>query len=120
MMVRGTIVGMAKERIEVLGGGRSAVIDDFRRVRLHAGSANRPSRPARPIKDKGHEALLRRFLDFASTGGAPPIPYERLAETTRITLVAREALAEGLADARSKGADHEIGLALDAMASESR
>ena len=28
---------------------------------------------------------------------------------------AREALAEGLADARSKGADHEIGLALDAL-----
>jgi polar amino acid transport system substrate-binding protein len=84
---------MAKERIEVLGGGRSAVIDDFRRVRLLAASANRPSMPARPIKDKGHEALLRRFLAFLSAGGRPPIPYERLAETTRVTLIAREALA---------------------------
>jgi predicted dehydrogenase/threonine dehydrogenase-like Zn-dependent dehydrogenase len=86
---------MAKERVEVLGAGRSAVIDDFRRVRLYTARPGRPSVPARPVKDKGHEALLRRFLDLASAGGVPPIPYARLVETTRITLIARDALATG-------------------------
>ena len=87
---------MAKERIEVLGAGRSAVIDDFRRVRLHGEKAGRPALPERPVKDKGHEAALRRFLAFASRGGEPPIPYERLIETTQATLIARDALAAGI------------------------
>ncbi len=83
---------MAKERIEVLGAGRSAVIDDFRRVQLHGGRGR--AAPAVALsKDKGHRAALERFLAFAGTGGEPPIPYERLLETTRATLIARAALA---------------------------
>jgi hypothetical protein len=39
---------------------------------------------------------LRRFLAFATRGGEPPIPYQRLLETTQVTLVARDALAAGL------------------------
>jgi hypothetical protein len=83
---------MAKERIEVLGAGRSAVIDDFRRVQLHGGRGR--AAPAVALsKDKGHRGALERFLAFAGTGGEPPIPYERLLETTRATLIARAALA---------------------------
>jgi predicted dehydrogenase len=90
---------MAKERIEVLGAGRSAVIDDFRRLQLYGGRA-RPVLPVGLVKDKGHEAALARFLAFVAEGGAPPIPYERLVETTRATLVAREALAAGTGEPR--------------------
>ncbi len=82
---------MAKERVEVLGAGRSAVIDDFRRVALYGGHA-RPAMPVGLAKDKGHRRALERFLTFARAGGAPPIPYDRLVETTRATLIARDAL----------------------------
>jgi predicted dehydrogenase/threonine dehydrogenase-like Zn-dependent dehydrogenase len=88
---------MAKERIEVFGGGRSAVIDDFRRVRLFGQATGRPALPGRAIRDKGHESSLRCFLEFAERGGVPPIAYERLVETTRATFLARDALAEGRA-----------------------
>ena len=82
---------MPKERVEVLGAGRSAMIDDFRRVTLF-GRRGRPALPVGVTKDKGHEGALTRFLAFARIGGEPPVPYERLLETTRATLIAREAL----------------------------
>ena len=83
---------MAKERVEVIGAGRSAVIEDFRRVALY-GSRRRPAVPPLGLsKDKGHQALFERFLAFARDGGEPPIPYASLLETTMATLGAREAL----------------------------
>jgi hypothetical protein len=85
---------MAKERIEVLGAGRAAVIDDFRRVTLH-GARGRPALPLGVARDKGHRAALERFLAFAAGSAGAPIPYARLLETTRATLLARDALARG-------------------------
>src|SRR6185503_5097698 len=46
---------LAKERIEVVGRGRSAVIDDFRSVVLDG------RRHRLPRQDKGHERLAREF-----------------------------------------------------------
>jgi predicted dehydrogenase/threonine dehydrogenase-like Zn-dependent dehydrogenase len=85
---------MGKERLEVIGGARSAVVDDFRRVVLYG--AGRPRGQARRTRrDKGHAALLSDALRFFRDGGEPPIPYPRLVETTRATLIAAEALASG-------------------------
>ena len=91
---------LPKERIEIFGGRRSAVIDDFRRVVLY------PSRPRMRLprssrQDKGHTAILHASFDFFRNGGEPPIPYDRLLETTRATFLAREALHRGAADAVS-------------------
>jgi len=85
---------LSKERIEVMGGRRAAVVEDFRRVMLLPTGrlAYRP-RPRR--QDKGHAAFLKASFDFFRDGGNPPIPYDRLLETTRTTLVAREALSRG-------------------------
>jgi predicted dehydrogenase len=87
---------LSKERIEVFRGGRSAVIEDFGRVRLFPGGGGsnwlRPSR-----QDKGHAAILRVSFEFFRNGGKPPIPYDRLLETTRATFVARSALQRGVA-----------------------
>jgi len=93
--------GMAKERIEVIGGGRSAVIDDFRRVELRGGGGLGRSRLRRRLparRDKGHATLLGEAMRFFAEGGTAPIPYPRLFETTRATLVARDALARGRRD----------------------
>jgi predicted dehydrogenase len=83
---------LPKERIEVFGGARAAVIDDFRRVvllprRRGVGGRGSPGR-----QDKGHAGLLRASFEFFQRGGEPPIPYDRLLETTRVTFAARVSL----------------------------
>jgi predicted dehydrogenase len=92
--VAGGHARMPKERVELLGGGRSAVIDDFRRVeRLPSRRQLVPAAPGRT--DKGHGVLLEQAFRFFREGGAPPVPYERILETTEATLAAREALDAG-------------------------
>ena len=87
---------MPKERIEVLGAGRSAVIDDFRRVRLLRPSAP-AARGARSVRPRTRATRPRCAASSrsATRGGEPPIPYQRLIETTQATLLASEALAKG-------------------------
>jgi predicted dehydrogenase len=85
---------MEKERIEVLGAGRAATIEDFRGWRVHGGQRSRRPHPLQ-TRDKGHRQLLAAAIRFFSVGGEPPIPYERLVETTRATLMARRALQAG-------------------------
>jgi predicted dehydrogenase/threonine dehydrogenase-like Zn-dependent dehydrogenase len=85
---------LAKERVEVLGSGRSAVIDDFRRLELFPRSGGLGERMPR-ARDKGHGAMLAAAARFFRDGGAPPVPYERLVATTRATLAARAALGRG-------------------------
>jgi hypothetical protein len=84
---------LRKERIEAFAGGRSAVIDDFRRVDVFP--RPRVSRARRTRQDKGHRALIEASFEFFRRGGEPPIPYERMLETTRATLIARELLRRG-------------------------
>ncbi len=84
---------MPKERVEILGAGRSLVIEDFRRLRLFGGRPGLP-RPPRS-QDKGHDALVSEAVRFFRQGGQPPVPYGVLLETTRLCLRAREALFQG-------------------------
>ena len=86
---------MAKERIEVLGGGRSAVIDDFRRTLLYgtadaagrfrlASPRTRATRPRCGGSSRSSRKAGRRRSRTSDS-----------LETTRATLIAREALAAG-------------------------
>jgi predicted dehydrogenase/threonine dehydrogenase-like Zn-dependent dehydrogenase len=47
---------LGKESVELHAGGRSAVLDDFRRLTVHGGKSRRGGR------DKGHAAQLRALL----------------------------------------------------------
>ena len=87
---------MPKERIEVLGGGRAAAIDDFRGVELFGGRRLRARGARRTGRtDKGHAAMLAAAFRFFEAGGEPPVPYARLLETTRAALLGREAMRAG-------------------------
>lgn len=85
---------MPKERIELIGGGKGAVIDDFRQLALYPSRTGRLGRP-RGRQNKGHAELLDQALTFFREGGDPPIPYRRMLETTRATLLAAETLSAG-------------------------
>jgi predicted dehydrogenase/threonine dehydrogenase-like Zn-dependent dehydrogenase len=88
--------GMPKEYLEVLGGGRSGVLDDFRTVRLYAGgsAARVGGRLAR--QDKGHAAELAAFIDAVRRGGPSPLDPELAAHVTRVTFAAVESVRTGL------------------------
>lgn len=80
-----------KERIEVHGGGRTALIEDFRRLELTAGGRRDVDRTWLR-SDKGHRAAVRAFVDVVRTGGAPPIPFAEILTSMRATFAARESL----------------------------
>ena len=86
--------GIPKERVEVFGGGRAAVLDDFRRLELAGGGRRRVIR-SRWKQDKGHRELWAAFVDAIRSGGQPPIPYADLIAVARATLAAVESLHSG-------------------------
>jgi predicted dehydrogenase len=83
-----------KERIEVIGGGRLAVIDDFRTVTTSKNG--RISRIKLSGQDKGHAAEIAAFAKALCEGGPPPIPWEELRATTLASLLAVRCLREGV------------------------
>jgi len=86
--------GCPKERVEVIGGGRVAVIDDLRTVTTwpHA----MLSRPSRLGPDKGHRAQIAAFARTLSEGGPSPISWEDIRAVTLASILAVRSLREGM------------------------
>lgn len=80
---------MPKEELQLLGGGRSAVIDNFGAVRLYAGK-----KVAKRYSGKGQEEEVAAFL-AAVRQGEPAIPVTSQLATTLATFAARESLRTG-------------------------
>jgi predicted dehydrogenase/threonine dehydrogenase-like Zn-dependent dehydrogenase len=70
-----------KERVEVFGGGMSAVLDNFRSLSLFRGGRSATTR-TRLTQDKGHRGEWLAFLAAVRSGGPSPIPFEELAAST--------------------------------------
>ena len=81
---------MPKEQLEVLGAGRSGVIDNFQAVRLWSGRGSRKVR----CSGKGHADEVKAFVD-AIGSGQPPIAWRSQVATTLATLRILDALASG-------------------------
>jgi predicted dehydrogenase/threonine dehydrogenase-like Zn-dependent dehydrogenase len=75
---------LAKERIEVFSGGTAAVLDDFRSLILLRSGRKTVSR-SWLRQDKGHEGEWRAFASALRDGGAAPIPFESIVNTTLAT-----------------------------------
>jgi len=81
---------MHKEYVEVFGGGRSAVIDDFREVRLYAGDS-KSSVVKLPAQDKGQKAMLAAWV-AGLVSGQPCVSRETLLACSLATVLAVESL----------------------------
>ena len=68
-----------KERVEMFGGGRTGVLDDFRNATVHAGG--RKSRQRTWSQQKGFAEEIAAFLTALETGAFPIPPAELLATT---------------------------------------
>jgi len=85
-------MAIGKERVEVFGGGISAVIDDF-----HTTSITQRGKTERfkTTQDKGHREELARFIRMATGGAPPPISLIELRAASLATIAAVEALETG-------------------------
>lgn len=81
----------SKERIEVLCGGRVAVLDDFRSLEMVAQGKRQVMR-SRLRQDKGHQAEWEAFSQALIAGGSPPIPYDQIFGVTEACFAVLSAL----------------------------
>jgi len=84
-----------KERVEVLGGGRMAVIDDFRTVTTFAGGKAKKARAWQ--QDKGHREEVAAFARAIAEGGSCPISWEELRGVSLTAILAVRSIREGMA-----------------------
>ncbi len=85
---------MAKEYIEVFGGGRSAQIDDFKEVVLFSGDSN-AKRNKLGVQDKGQKHMITAWLKGLQSG-TPCVAYDCLMATSLATVMAVESLGAGM------------------------
>src|SRR3989441_5177212 len=79
--------GLGKEHITVFCDGDAFIVDDFRKLtRASDGSVLWQS--GEP--DKGHAEELSRFADALAAGGAAPIPFDELIETSAVALTVED------------------------------
>jgi predicted dehydrogenase len=78
----------AKERIEILGGGHTLVIDDFRSLTVDGADAWSGS------QDKGHTALVSAFARAVNQGQSDTVTEQSLA-SSRATLAALASVLDG-------------------------
>ncbi len=84
----------SKERIEVFGGGRSAVIDDWRAAELYEGDVG-SRRIKTASQDKGQKAMLQAWVE-AMRSGTPAIHPDELMAVSAATIAAVESLTIGM------------------------
>ncbi|HSR67776.1 MAG TPA: bi-domain-containing oxidoreductase [Acidobacteriota bacterium] len=82
-----------KERLEIFGGGKVAVIDNWREVTTTAGGRMRREKKFR--QDKGHRDEVRAFAQSILTGGPAPIPWLHLRSVALASILAVRSLREG-------------------------
>ena len=83
---------MPKEMLEILGDGKSAVLDNFRRLDLYRGSRKSTLKSA---YDKGHDAQFSALVDFILRGEGPSLPLEDVLLGSMATLCLVQSLREG-------------------------
>ena len=84
---------LQKEYIEVFGGGRSAVINDFKEVILYQSENKKIKKMA--TQDKGQKNMLDAWIKGLQSG-IPSIPYDCLMANSLATILAVESLALGV------------------------
>ncbi len=83
---------LPKERIEVFGAGKAAVINDFQDGSFHGGNKTRSLKSA----GKGHQQEVSGFLTSLKEGKASPISFRSVCLTTLATFKIIDSLHTGM------------------------
>jgi polar amino acid transport system substrate-binding protein len=81
---------LPKERIEAYRNGTVAILDDFRILSIHAHGKKKEKKLLG--QDKGQKSEVSKFVSAVLEGGASPIPFEELYNTSLATLKAVESI----------------------------
>ena len=81
-----------KERLEAYAAGRTAILDDYRRLEL-LGRGHSRKRGSRR-REKGHRQELEAFLD-AVARGEPPVPLAEVGNVSLATVAVVESIRTG-------------------------
>ncbi|HEX8072212.1 MAG TPA: bi-domain-containing oxidoreductase [Pyrinomonadaceae bacterium] len=84
---------LPKERVELFGGGRAFVLEDFRRAQLYRGG--REEQIKLRAQDKGQAAEVRALCAMVRAGTPAPITLAELSAATRATFRILDALRTG-------------------------
>jgi predicted dehydrogenase/threonine dehydrogenase-like Zn-dependent dehydrogenase len=84
----------SKERVEVIGGGRIGVIDNFREVITSTEGKMRKIRLGGQYK--GYQAEVEAFVRVLVSGGDEPITWDELLAVTKASILAVRSLREGI------------------------
>ncbi|HKP71956.1 MAG TPA: Gfo/Idh/MocA family oxidoreductase, partial [Pyrinomonadaceae bacterium] len=84
---------LPKERVEIFGGGRSFVIEDFRSATAYEGGRERKTKLRG--QDKGQAEEVRALCAMVGGNAPAPIALDDLAATTRATFRIRDSLRNG-------------------------
>jgi predicted dehydrogenase len=84
---------MPKERVEVLGRGRSAILDNYQSLTTWAGNRKKASKAL--SVDKGHGAEIALWIEALVKNAPPPIAWGELLNASQATLATIESLASG-------------------------
>jgi predicted dehydrogenase/threonine dehydrogenase-like Zn-dependent dehydrogenase len=85
---------LGKERIEVFGGGSTAVLEDFRHLTLMRNGKKHNHR-LRLRQDKGHKGEWQALAQAVQGGQPTPIPFAQILATTLTSFKAIESLRSG-------------------------
>jgi predicted dehydrogenase len=83
-----------KETMDVTGGGRNALLENFRSASVWS-TRGKSATKARGGQDKGQRTEMQQFVEAVRTGGPMPIGIDSLLATTRATIAVSESLASG-------------------------
>jgi predicted dehydrogenase len=83
-----------KEYFEVFGGGRTAILDNYRTLFLHRDNKRRRNKLMNQAK--GHAEEVAAFVKAVETGGPMPIDLDTLLAVSRATLLIPRSLEKGV------------------------
>jgi predicted dehydrogenase/threonine dehydrogenase-like Zn-dependent dehydrogenase len=81
----------SKERVEVYCGGKTAIIDNFRKVEFYSFKESGSS----GTQDKGHANQFKLFVERIKNGGEAIIPFQEIMNTSKTVIAAIESLKIG-------------------------
>ena len=82
-----------KERIEIHSSGKTAIIDDFKDLKIFG--KGKVARKRLLNQDKGQKAMVCEFISSIETKGKVPIPLHETVTTTKATFRAMESIKNG-------------------------
>jgi polar amino acid transport system substrate-binding protein len=84
---------VAKEFVEVFGGRRTAILDNYRTLWMHQNNKRRKQRLLNQAK--GFQQEVAAFINAVKTGGPMPIDWETLLAVTQTTFLVHRSLDTG-------------------------